>query len=339
MLTIENTTIGTGSAAYIIAEAGVNVRGDMELSKAFIDQAAEANADAIKFQTHLADSEMVHSEMERLGMGDLYQRMDEYAFTPEDHRELQRYCRDRDIHFLSTPFSVEGVSLLDEIDVPALKIGSGELTNYQILKRAADTGKPLLLSTGMSDWRTVRDAVAFLRQHDATFALLYCISEYPTPLSDFNLGVIDQMRGEFEVPIGFSDHSTGIEASQIAVARGADVVEKHFTIDRALPGGDQEVSIEPAELAALTEFIRACHATRGTEKRLSETEASIAEWAHHSIVTSERIEAGDRFTTENITTKRPGTGVPASEYYDVVGLRAATDLDANTVLKNEDIPE
>lgn len=332
MVYIGENRLGDGVPAYIIAEAGVNVRGDIQLSKAFVEQAANAGADAIKFQTHLAAEEMVQSEMRKLGFGDLYDRMGMFGFSREEHRELQNHCSNHGIEFLSTPFSVEGVELLDDIDVPAIKIGSGEFTNYHLLKRAADTGRPMLVSTGMSDWDTVHSTVAFLQDHADSFALLYCVSEYPTPPERFSLDILDRMRQEFDVPIGFSDHSTGVDVAKVAIARGADFVEKHFTIDRRLPGGDKDVSIEPEELADLTRFARLNHDTRGDSKQFSEEEASVKEWAGHSLVVSEPVAEGDELTEDNLTTKRPGTGIPARRYYEVLGYRAIVSLKPDTVL-------
>jgi len=337
MITFDGVEIGPGAKPFVVAEAGVNFRDDIDLAKAFIEEAAANGADAVKFQTHIQSEEMVESEMRDLDLGGLYDRMGVYEFSMAEHRELKTHCEDHDVTFLSTPFSIAGVERLEDLGVSAFKIGSGELTNHKLLRTIAETGKPMIVSTGMHSMETVRETVALLEEHADSYMLLYCVSEYPTESEDFNLGVIDRMAEEFDVSVGFSDHSTGVEAAAVAMARGAALVEKHFTIDRRLPGGDQEVSIEPEELAKLAKYAHLCHVTRDDEKELREDEAAIADWARHSVVTAEAVAAGEQFTDENLTAKRPGTGIPADEFYDVVGETAARDLDANEVVSANDV--
>lgn len=337
MIEFNNEQIGNDQRPYVVAEAGVNFRDDLDLGKAFVEEAAAAGADAIKFQTHIPSDEMVESEMHELGMSDLYDRMSVYELSLEEHRELKEHCEDHGITFLSTPFSPEAVERLEQLDVGAYKIGSGELTNHQLLRTIAETGKPMIISTGMHDMATVRETAEILNKYASEYMFLYCVSEYPTEPSDFNLGLIELMQREFDVPIGFSDHSTGVEAAAIAMARGAALVEKHFTIDRRLPGGDQEVSIEPEELEQLVEYASLCHETSGEEKEVREGEAAIAEWARHSVVTACQLTEGESLTAEKLTTKRPGTGIPANEFDDVVGRVAARDIDANTTLQETDL--
>lgn len=325
--------VGPGERPYVVAEAGTNFRDDEALAKRFIEEAADAGADAVKFQTHVQSAEMAESAMRELGMGDLYERIGEYALSIEEHRALRRHCREHGVTFLSTPFSVEGLDRLESVDPPAIKIGSGELTDFHLLDAAAATDKPLLVSTGMADVETVRRSVEFLRDRSDAFALLYCVSEYPIDPSAFELGVIERFKREFDVPVGFSDHSLGVEAPALAMARGADLVEKHFTIDRRLPGGDQSVSLEPEELEQLCQYARLSHETRGADKSVSDAEADVAAWAHHSVVARERIEAGEELTRENATTKRPATGIPASAYFDVLGREAAVSIEPDTVIE------
>lgn len=337
MIEFNNNQIGEDYRPYIVAEAGVNFRDDIELGKAFIKEAAAVGADAVKFQTHVPRAEMVESEMRDLDMGDLYERMGVYALSMVEHKDLKNHCEKHDITFLSTPFSPEAVKRLETLGVDAYKVGSGELTNHHLLRTIAKTGKPMIVSTGMHDMDTVRATYELLDEHASEFMFLYCVSEYPTEPSDFNLGLIQRMQDEFGVPIGFSDHSTGIEASAVAMARGADLIEKHFTIDRRLPGGDQEVSIEPEELEKLVEYADLCYATLDDEKQLRESEAAIAEWARHSIVTASDIAEGETLTEQCLTTKRPGTGIPASEFDEIVGRVASRDIRANEMIKKEDL--
>lgn len=329
--------IGPGERPYVIAEAGTNFRDDVELAERLVEEAAAAGADAVKFQTHVQSAEMAEGAMRELGLGDLYERIGRYSLSVDEHKRLQRHCREHGVTFLSTPFSVEGVTRLEALDPPGIKIGSGELTNYHLLDAAAATGKPLLVSTGMADYETIGRSVSFLRERTDEFALLYCVSEYPLDPADFELGVIERLKRKFDVPVGFSDHSRGVEASALAVARGADFVEKHFTIDRRLPGGDQDVSLEPDELAQLCRYATLSHETRGDDKPVTDAETEVANWAHHSVVTSSAVAAGEEFTRENVTTKRPGTGLPAADYFDVLGQRAAEDVEADTVLTDDNL--
>lgn len=339
MIKLDTHTIAAGEKPLVIAEAGTNFGGDIDLAKSFTEEAAAAGADVIKFQTHLRDAEMAEDGMREIGFGDLYDRMIHQELSVAEHRELMAHCEAHDITFLSTPFSVEGVKRLDDLDIPAIKIGSGELTNYHLLRTAAETGRPLLVSTGMADMETVRDAVAFLDEHAAEYALLYCVSSYPTDPDDFNFDLLDQMRTEFDVPVGFSDHSTGVEAAKLAMGRGAKFVEKHFTLTRQLPWGDQEVSIEPDELAELSRFATLCCEADGSTKELLPVEADIKRWANHSVVAVTRLEPGTELTEANVTTKRPGTGIPASRFYDVLGSEVARPITPDSVLAEADLKQ
>jgi N-acetylneuraminate synthase/N,N'-diacetyllegionaminate synthase len=329
---IDGCQIGRGAEPFVVAEAGTNFRGDVALGKAFVEAAAEAGADAVKFQTLDPKTALSRPGLAAIGMADLYDRIGDSTLSRADHESLQAHCAEHDVTFLSTPFSAESVELLADLDVPAIKIGSGELTDFHLLETAVETGKPLLVSTGMADMETVERTYEFLTDRDATFGFMYCVSLYPAEPEEFDLGVIKTMRERFDVPVGISDHSTGVAVSAIAMARGASVVEKHFTIDRRLPGGDQEVSIEPDELATLVEYAGLVDHTRGDEKRVHEGERDVAEWAHHSVVAARSIAAGEELNNENVTTKRPGTGIPASRYHEVLGATLETAVDADTVL-------
>lgn len=336
-IAIDGTSIGPSNKPYVIAEAGTNFRADVTLGKRFIEEAKTAGADAIKFQTLNSERDMAKQAMEELGMGDVYHRIGENALSLNDHRELKAHCDERDITFLSTPFSAESIEILETVGAPAIKIGSGELTDLHILKTAADTSKPMIVSTGMADYETIARTCEFLDEQGADYALLYCVSEYPTETTAFNFGVIDELRERFGVPVGFSDHSRGVEAPAVAMARGASVVEKHFTIDRRLPGGDQSVSTEPEELEQIVEFARVSHQTTGLEKSVSEEEAAVANWARHSVVAARDIEAGETLTQDTVTTKRPGTGIPAHRFYEILGRKAVTAIPEDTVLVEDDL--
>ncbi len=330
--------IGEDKRPYIIAEVGINARTDIELGKAFITAAAQAGADAVKFQTHMPDEEMVRSEMERAGASEVYEAVSNASLSEADHRELQAHAESTGITFLSTPFSAAAVDLLAELGVPAIKIGSGELTNREILARAAAVDVPLIVSVGMSERSEVADAVEFLREQGADFALLYCVSAYPAEPELFDLTQIRTMREEFDVPVGLSDHSLGVGVAPLAMGQGAAIIEKHFTLDKRLPGPDQELSIEPDELAELVAFAERAGATRGTKDvAMHDEEADIREWAGHSIVTAKPLVAGEQLDETNITTKRPAVGIPAERFFDVIGESVARDIDSGTPLTADDI--
>ncbi|MFC3959077.1 N-acetylneuraminate synthase family protein [Halovivax cerinus] len=337
VIEIDGTKLGSDSRPYVIAEVGINARNDLELAKRFIEVAASAGADAVKFQTHLADAEISEPAIRSIGAGDVYETVAECEWTAEEHEMLRAHAKASDVTFLSTPFSVEAVDLLEEIDVPAIKIGSGELTNRELLARVAETGKPLLVSTGMHTREEIAEACSFLESVAEEFALFYCVSEYPTSPADFDFGTIQSLEQLADVPVGFSDHSTGAEAAKVAIGNGAAMIEKHFTIDRRLPGPDQEVSIEPETLEDLCSFADLYHETSTEKTELQGEEPDVKAWAQHSLVAKRPIEQGEEFTTENLTTKRPGSGISANRYFDIVGRTAATDIEENIVLSSDDV--
>lgn len=337
MIEINGQKIGQHERPYIIAEVGINARNDLTLAKRFVEVAANSGADAVKFQTHLADAEMVESEMRSVGAGEVYDTVSECEWSIEEHRELQSHAEAHDITFLSTPFSTEAVDLLDEIDVPAIKIGSGELNNRHLIERAASTGKPLLISTGMNSLDEIEAACNHIDDVVDEYALFYCVSEYPTTAEDFDFETISILEEKFSVPVGFSDHSTGVEATKVAIGNGAALIEKHFTIDRRLPGPDQEVSIEPEELESIQSFSELYYKTSSKREGLHAKESEIKKWAQHSIVTSKPIEIGEQLTKDNTTTKRPGNGISADRYFELLGTEVNRPIPVNTCLTEADL--
>lgn len=333
MIEIDGERIGPGESPYIIAEVGINAQNDLRLAKRFIEVAAGAGADAVKFQTHLPDHEMQETEMRQIGAGEVYDTIKECVWSESDHRELQSHAAQFGTTFLSTPFSTEAVELLDRIDVPAIKIGSGELTNHHLISHAAKVSVPLLISTGMHTSRDIDRVAASLREEGVDFSFLYCVSSYPTTPTDYDFQSLDNLKSYTDDVVGFSDHSTGVEAAKIAIGRGANFVEKHFTIDRRLPGPDQAVSIEPEELENLASFADLYHETNTVKNELKNEELEIKKWARHSIVTTQKIEKNEQIRETMITTKRPSTGISAENYYDVLGQYAQVDIDKNTVLR------
>ena len=337
MIDIDGTKVGPAHRPYIIAEVGINAWNDLTLAKRFIEVAADAGADAVKFQTHLADSEMVEAEMRSIGAGEVYDTVVDCEWSVEEHQELQSHADAYDVTFLSTPFSTDAVDILDKTDIPAIKIGSGEMNNRHLLEHAASTGKPLLVSTGMNTLEEIKRTCKFLDDVATEYALFYCVSAYPTAPEDFDFQTISALSEIAHVPIGFSDHSMGVEAAKVAIGNGASIIEKHFTIDRRLPGPDQEVSIEPEHLEEICDFARLYHQTSSKQKGINKEEAEIKRWAQHSIVVSQTIQQGEEFTNENITTKRPGSGIPAERFFEIIGEKASTELISGSLLKEEHI--
>jgi N-acetylneuraminate synthase/N,N'-diacetyllegionaminate synthase len=256
------------------------------------------------------------------------------ALRPEDFRALKAYCDGRGIMFLSTPFDYFSVDLLDSLGVPLFKVASGELVNHPFLAYVASRGKPMLLSTGMASLGEVEEALAVVRGAGCEqVTLLHCTSAYPAPVEEANLRAMVTMRRAFGVPVGYSDHTPGIEAAVAAVALGAEVIEKHFTLSRDLEGPDHKASLEPGELAALVRAIRNVERALGDgRKRPTPSELEIMPYARRSLVAVRDIARGEVITADVLAAKRPGTGIPPKMLHLVAGRTARTDIPAGTVL-------
>jgi len=260
---IGDKLIGEEEPCFIIAEAGVNHNGSIELAKKLIDAAKDAGADAVKFQTFktenvvVKDAQKAEYQKETTGEGSQYEMIKKLELTEEDFRELADYAKEKDIMFLSSPFDKESVDLLNELDVPAFKVGSGEITNLPLLRYIAKKEKPIILSTGMSTLGEIEEALDVIRSEGVEdIILLHCVSNYPARIEDVNLRALGTLKQAFKLPVGFSDHTLGITAPIAAVALGACVIEKHFTLDRNLPGPDHKASLEPEELKEMAKAIR-----------------------------------------------------------------------------------
>ena len=318
----------------IIAEAGVNHNGDIELARRLVDSAAAAGADIVKFQTFdagkLATPRAAKAEYQGRGTdaGESQQAMlRRLELSREAHRELMEHCRKRGIEFLSTAFDESSFEFLTELGLRRSKISSGDVTNLPYLRQVGRLGWPVILSTGMATLQEVRSAVEALEGAGTSRQLvtvLHCNTEYPTPMVDVNLRAMLTIGQALDVPIGYSDHTLGIEVPIAAVALGATVIEKHFTLDRSLPGPDQATSLEPGELAAMVSAIRNIERALGDGvKRPSASEARNIPIVRKSIVASRPIGAGELFTVENVTVKRPGTGLSPMLWDEVLGKKAA----------------
>jgi len=336
--------IGEGHPVYVIAEAGVNHNGDGELARKMIDAAQESGADAIKFQTFTVEEVVTDSATQALyqiansgkeeSQAAMLKRL---ALSYEDFRGLKTYAEARGIEFLSTPFSFQDADFLNSIGTAAFKISSGDLTNLPLLAHVAYYKKPILLSTGMATLVEIREAVQELRKAGSeNIILLQCTSEYPTPLPHVNLRVLEALRSEFDLPIGFSDHTEEGLASIAAAALGACVIEKHFTLDRTLPGPDHRVSLEPSALKSLIADIRAVEQSLGSrEKKPSPPELATAKLVRKGVAARKPIEQGEILTTDNIYIVRPEGEVPPKEWTTVLGKRTTRAIPAGTSLRHE----
>jgi len=326
----------------IIAEAGVNHNGSMEYAKKLIDIAAEAGADYVKFQTFKAETlvtkiadkaEYQKNVNEDESQFDMIKKLE---LNKESHEELIHYCEKKDIKFLSTAFDLDSIDLLTKLNIPIYKIPSGEITNLPYLRYIGGMGKPIIMSTGMSSLSEARDALNVLLEFGAkknNITILHCNTEYPTPIVDVNLNAMCTLRDKLGVKIGYSDHTRGIEVSIAAVAMGATVIEKHFTLDRTLPGPDHAASLEPEELKKMVNSIRNIEKSFGTGiKTPSSSETKNISIARKSIVAKTPIKKGEKFTENNLTTKRPGTGKSPMVWDAIIGSRAEKNYNTDDLI-------
>jgi sialic acid synthase SpsE len=337
-LTIGTREIGPGRPCFVIAEAGINHNGDATIAAELVDRAAEAGADAIKFQTHLPEHEMLRGGATAAYVGEsLFDLLTRTALSPDAHYELAERAKRRGIIFLSTPFSREAADFLEKLGVPAFKTGSGELTNLPLQQHIARKGKPMIVSTGMSTPEEIDATVKVLDAAGARFALMHCTSTYPTPYAHVQLGCIGWLQGKYGVPVGFSDHTLGSAIALAAVASGANIFEKHFTASRSLPGPDQQGSMEPAELAELVKGIRAIEEARGATKMIQPGEQDVRNMALHSVVSIRDIAAGAAIAADDVWAKRPGTGIPARQLGDVIGRKARRAIPRDQLIAWDDL--
>lgn len=326
----------------VIAEAGVNHNGDLDLALKMAEAAKAAGADIVKYQTfqpealssRYAGKAAYQEETTAPGESQL-EMLKKLTLPPEGYRRLKARCDEIGIVFLSTPFDLESVAFLDGIDMPFWKVPSGEATNLPYLLAIARTKKPVVLSTGMCEMGEIQAAMDVLRANGTPkITLLHCNTEYPTPYGDVNLRAMAAMRERFGVDVGYSDHTPGMEVPIAAAAMGAVIIEKHFTLDRNMEGPDHKASLEPDELAAMVKAVRHIEAALGDgEKRMSPSEAKNRDVARKSIVARRAIQRGEPFTEENLTAKRPGNGVSPMRWFEVLGTRAKRDFEEDELIE------
>lgn len=343
-ITIGDRTVGGGAPCFVIAEAGVNHNGDLEMAKRLIDVAAEAGADAVKFQTFraedlaTADAPKARYQEETTGSNEgQLEMLKRLELDEAGHKTLAGHCRLRGILFLSSPFDEACADMLEDLGVPAFKIPSGELTNLPFLRHVAAKGRPMIVSTGMATLSEVFAAVEAIREAgNPGLTLLHCVSAYPAQPEDANLRAMDAMMEAFHLPVGWSDHTAGIEISLAAVALGAAVIEKHFTLDRSLPGPDHRASLEPDELRAMIRAIRNIEASLGDgTKAPTADEAEVAAMARKSLVAARDLGAGTVLADGDLAARRPGTGLPPGRLDEFLGRMLIRDLAAGTLLAED----
>ena len=327
----------------IIAEAGVNHNGSVQLAKKLIDKAVFSGADAVKFQTFKAKNVVSKNAPKadyqkqttnlRESQFDMIKRLE---LDERAHQELIAYCKEANIMFLSTPFDLDSVDLLNELGLQIFKIPSGEITNLPYLRRIGSLCKEVILSTGMSDLEEIGEAIKILTNAGTlkeNITVLHANTMYPTPMEDVNLRAMQTIQNKFDVAVGYSDHTLGIEVDIAAVAMGATIIEKHFTIDKTMDGPDHKSSIDPEELKAMVSSIRNIEKALGSSiKKPSKSEKPNIIMARKSIVASKSIKKGELFTENNLTTKRPGTGLSPMEWDSIIGKVAKRDYQIDDLL-------
>jgi N-acetylneuraminate synthase len=334
--------IGPGHPCLIIAEAGVNHNGDMEIAHRLIDEAAGAGADAVKFQSFVAE-ELVTPDAPKAGYqvettgtsGSQFPMLKALELSEEQQRTLKAHCESKGVMYLCTPYENTSAEMLDRMDVSAYKVASTDTTNIPFLRFLAAKGRPVILSTGMCSLGEIEESLLALLEGELSgkIVIMHCVTEYPAPLEDANLKSIETMSKSFGCPVGFSDHSPGVGVSPWAVAMGAQVIEKHFTLDRGMEGPDHRASLEPQELADLVRTVREVEKAMGDGvKRPSERETANRPLMRKSLVAVRRLPAGHVIKPEDLTCKRPGTGLPPSWFNKVVGKKSRRGVSQDEVL-------
>jgi len=342
---IDDRWIGEGHPCFVIAEAGINHNGKLEIAKKLIDAAKEVGADAVKFQTYKSENvtsryvEMADYQKKNIGKEESQLEMiKKFELPYENFIELKEYCDKKQIMFLSTPHSYDAADFLEDL-VPAYKIGSGDLTNLPFLEKIAEKKKPILLSTGMANLDEIKEAVDTIQERGCNnIILLHCITSYPTRVEDVNLKAIKTLEEVFNLPVGYSDHTLSITVPIAAVAMGACVIEKHFTLDRDMPGPDHKASLEPHELKKMIKEIREIEKALGDGvKKPTQDEEKIKKIVRKSIVAKVDIPKDSIITREMLEIKRPATGIPPKYLSQVVGARAKTNICKDEALQWEKV--
>ncbi len=340
---IGNKVIGAESGVFVVAEIGINHDGSVVQAEKLIDAAADAGADAVKFKSYRVDRLLIPSQdryaQQMGGAESAYQMLRRCELSWGDQEKLKKHADDRGVMFLSTPFDEESADFLDSLGVPVFKIASSDLTHVPLLRHVAAKGKPVLLSTGMSFLSEVADAIYNLRSAGAKeILLMHCVSAYPASSKDMNLRALQTLQSYFELPVGLSDHSEGILLPLVAVALGAVLIEKHFTLDKDASGPDHKASMDPKELALLVNNLRVVEGSLGDgRKRPSDVEEEGRLFSRRSIVAAVDIRAHETIAQWMLTFKRPGSGLEPRHWEKVIGMTARRNVGKDTILQWEDL--
>ncbi len=328
---------------FIIAEAGVNHNGNPKLAKKLIEKAKESGADAVKFQTYNTKNlvskfaQLAEYQKKFTNIKTQYELLRKLELSKKDFINLKKYCDKRKIKFISSPFDLESAKFLFDLGLEIFKIPSGEITNYLLLKKIGSYNKKVILSTGMADLGEIEDAIDLLIESGMkreNIALLHCTTEYPAPLEEVNLKAILTLKEAFKLEVGYSDHTLGIEIPIAAVSIGATIIEKHFTLDKNLPGPDHKASLEPKELKEMIIAIRNVEKAMGNGmKKPTPAEIKNREIVRKSIVAKKKIKKGEIFTEENLSTKRPGIGISPMKWKEIIEKTASRDYEEDEVIE------
>ena len=335
-MNINGRPIGEEYEPFVIAEIGINHEGDFQKAKRTVKDAYECGAECVKFQCHIIEDEMIKNDVVPANAKEsIWEIIKRCALTEEEDIKLKEYLEELGMIYLSTPFSKAAADRLEKMGVKAYKIGSGECNNYPLIEHIASFGKPIILSTGMNDIKSISVAVEIFERHKIDYALLHCTSIYPTPYEKVRLNAMTELKNSFpNAVVGLSDHSIGNYASFAAVALGACIIEKHFTSDKTWPGPDISISIDPAELKDLIIGTKSIYAALGGKKGILAEEKPTIDFAYSCVVAIRNIEKGEIFTEDNIWVKRPGTGeIKAKDFYNVLGKKATVNVPKDTQIK------
>ena len=324
---------------YVIAEAGLNHNGSVDIAKKLIDLASKAGADAVKFQKRTVDKLAVRSTLDAPDdrfpeFGKTYREIREHLeFDMEQYQEIKKYTKDKGLDFLCTAFDSEAVDFLEELGIDTYKLASHSATNIELLEYLAKTGKQTIMSTGMAELEEVGTAVKIFKKHKSPLMLLHCVSAYPTPLNECNLNLINVLKDKFGLPTGYSGHELGYLPTLTAVAMGAVAIERHYTLDNDMTGFDHKMSLNPEDFIAMVKDIRSIEKIKGTDKKsVSETEWITRNKYHVSMASSKDIPAGSELTVNMVTYRNPGTGIPAKDAHKIIGRKALKNIPADELL-------
>ena len=342
-ITIDGKVIGKDHPCYIIAEIGVNHNGDLDLAKKLIDASVESGADAVKFQKRDLGSlyrkdALENPNSESQGFEILLGELKEVELSKQDYFEIVNYCKEKKITFLCTPWDPISVDFLEELNTPAYKIASGDMTNFPLIKYVAETKKPMIISTGMSTLEEVERMIFFIKSQNVPFAILHTNSTYPSPVESLNLNLIPFYLQKFDVLVGFSGHETGIIGSLTAANLGSVIIERHITLDKTMKGLDHSSSLEPDDFKKLVEQIRLSEKACGKPiKKMTRAEVLQREVVSKSLISTKDLKIGDTFSEENIEVKGPERGLSAQFYYEIVGKVVKRSIKKGEYLLDEDL--